>query len=326
MRPLPNIEKFKEGILSGNIALLSRAITLVESERIEHKRLATQLLDSILPFAGNAMRIGITGVPGVGKSTFIEVFGMHLINQGQKVAVLAIDPSSSVSKGSILGDKTRMEKLSVNHNAFIRPTASGGNLGGLSYKTREVSLLCEAAGFNTIIIETVGVGQSETEVHDLCDFFLLLMLAGAGDELQGIKRGIMEMADGLVINKADGENVLQAKIARAEYARSLHFLPSKSSGWQPEVLITSAIEQIGIPEVAEMIAKFKFVQQKTGQFEQRRKEQNLKAFNRLLQEVLYRNLLEQSGLGANVEKLKDDVSQGKLNPYSAIVQLFPNLQ
>ncbi|HRP90860.1 MAG TPA: methylmalonyl Co-A mutase-associated GTPase MeaB [Edaphocola sp.] len=326
MRPLPDIQLMKAGVLSGDIAILSRAITLVESQRLEHKRLATQLLDEILPYSGKAMRIGITGVPGVGKSTFIEAFGLHLIAQGQKVAVLAIDPSSSVSKGSILGDKTRMEQLSVHPRAFIRPTASSGNLGGLAYKTREVSLLCEAAGYNTVIIETVGVGQSETEVHDLCDFFLLLMLAGAGDELQGIKRGIMEMADGLIINKSDGDNVRQSKIARAEYSRALHFLPPKESGWRPEVLITSAIEQKGITEVSVMINKFKVLQQQSGHFETRRKAQQLKAFNRLLQEALYRNLLEQNGLVQTIKVLEEAVLQGKMNPYSAIIQLFPNMK
>ena len=256
LRPLPDIQLLKEGLLKGDIASLSRAITLIESTHPKHQALAAQLLDQVLPYSGKAMRIGITGVPGVGKSTFIESFGMHLIGLGKKVAVLAIDPSSNISKGSILGDKTRMEQLSVAPNAFIRPSAAAGSLGGLTYKTREASLLCEAAGFDIIIIETVGVGQSETEVRNICDFFLLLMLAGAGDELQGIKRGIMEMADGLVITKADGNNVQKAKSARSEYARALHFLPPAASGWHPEVSLCSSIDGTGIEAAYAMIENF----------------------------------------------------------------------
>lgn len=256
MSRLLSIQEYITGLKAGNIAVLSKAITLIESSKLEHKQLAQELIDAILPFAGKSVRIGITGVPGVGKSTFIESFGMHLIAEGKKVAVLAIDPSSSISKGSILGDKTRMEKLSIHPNAFIRPSASSGSLGGVTYKTHEATLLCEAAGFDTIIIETVGVGQSETEVSTITDFFLLLMLAGAGDELQGIKRGIMEMADGIAITKADGANATKAKGARAEYANALHFLPPSESGWIPEVKTCSSYEGIGINEIHEMIEKF----------------------------------------------------------------------
>jgi LAO/AO transport system kinase len=325
LRALPNIAELKEGILAGNIAALSRAITLIESTAVKHEPLAAALLDSLLPFTGKAIRIGITGVPGVGKSTFIESFGMHMIKQGKKVAVLAIDPSSSISKGSILGDKTRMEQLSVAKNAYIRPSAASGSLGGLTYKTREAALLCEAAGFDTIIIETVGVGQSETEVRHICDFFLLLMLAGAGDELQGIKRGIMEMADGLVITKADGNNILKAKSARSEYARALHFLPPNSSGWHPEVHTCSSTEMKGIEEVQKMIDKFYHHQINNGFFESRRQEQNLLAFQRLLHEALFKRLLHQQGLQQTVTQLEEEVKMGKLNPYSAVRKLVARI-
>lgn len=321
LRPLPDIQLLTEGILKGDIALLSRAITLIESTHPKHQALAAELLDRILPYSGKAMRIGITGVPGVGKSTFIESFGMHLISLGKKVAVLAIDPSSNISKGSILGDKTRMEQLSVAPNAFIRPSAAAGSLGGLTYKTREASLLCEAAGFDIVIIETVGVGQSETEVRNICDFFLLLMLAGAGDELQGIKRGIMEMADGLVITKADGNNVLKAKSARAEYARALHFLPPAASGWHPEVGLCSSIDGSGIEAAYAMIEKFQQHQISNGYFETRRKEQNLSAFRRLLQEVLFQNLLTRSGLKEQISTLEKAVTEGRQNPYSAVMDI-----
>jgi len=325
LRPLPDIEILVNGILNGDIALLSRAITLIESTHPVHQALAAKLLDRVLPYSGKAMRIGITGVPGVGKSTFIESFGMHLIGLGKKVAVLAIDPSSNISKGSILGDKTRMEQLSVAPNAFIRPSAAAGSLGGLTYKTREASLLCEAAGFDIIIIETVGVGQSETEVRNICDFFLLLMLAGAGDELQGIKRGIMEMADGLVITKADGANVQKAKSARSEYARALHFLPPHVSGWYPEVSICSSIDGSGIEAVYAMIEKFEQHQVSNGYFETRRKEQNLSAFRRLLREVLYQHLLSRNGLKEHISSLEQAVADGRQNPYSAVLDIQKTL-
>lgn len=325
LRPLPDIQLLKEGLLKGDIAALSRAITLIESTHPKHQPLAAQLLDHVLPYSGKAMRIGITGVPGVGKSTFIESFGMHLIGLGKKVAVLAIDPSSNISKGSILGDKTRMEQLSVAPNAFIRPSAAAGSLGGLTYKTREASLLCEAAGFDIIIIETVGVGQSETEVRNICDFFLLLMLAGAGDELQGIKRGIMEMADGLVITKADGSNVQKAKSARSEYARALHFLPPAVSGWHPEVSLCSSIDGTGIEAVYAMIEKFQQHQVSNGYFDIRRKEQNLSAFRRLLQETLFQHLLTRSGLREQINQLELAVTEGRQNPYSAVMNIRQTL-
>ncbi len=318
MRHKLNIPDYIDGLKQGNIATLSRAITLIESSRAEHQQLATELIDAILPMTGNAVRIGITGVPGVGKSTFIESYGMHLIGKGRKVAVLAIDPSSSISKGSILGDKTRMEQLSVHPAAFIRPSAASGSLGGVTYKTREATLLCEAAGFDTIIIETVGVGQSETEVSHITDFFLLLMLAGAGDELQGIKRGIMEMADGLVITKANGNNIDKAKLARGEYARALHFLPPHPSGWVPEVKICSSYEHSGIGEVDGMIEKYIQHQTANGYLERKRQEQNLFAFQRLLNEQLRQVLFSRPGLKEQILQLEQDIASGQISPYSAV--------
>lgn len=321
MPKLLHIQDYIAGLKAGNIAVLSRAITLIESTRPEHQLLATSLIDAILPLTGSSVRIGITGVPGVGKSTFIESFGMHCIQEGKKVAVLAIDPSSSLSKGSILGDKTRMEQLSVHPDAFIRPSAAAGSLGGITYKTREATLLCEAAGFDTIIIETVGVGQSETEVSQITDFFLLLMLAGAGDELQGIKRGIMEMADGLIITKADGNNINKAKSARTEYARALHFLPPSPSGWIPQVMISSSYENSGIGEVVQMISKFVQHQTLNGYFLKRRKEQNQQAFQRLLQEYLNRHFLLKPEIRERIKNLELAIYSGETTPYSAVQQL-----
>ena len=240
-------------IISGNHTALSQGITLVESTSPKHQQQAQQLIELCLPKANNSVRIGITGVPGVGKSTFIEAIGTYLTEQNKKVAVLAVDPTSSLSHGSILGDKTRMDNLSQNPNAFIRPSASGDSLGGVARKTREAIILCEAAGFDTIIIETVGVGQSETIVHSMVDFFLLLKLAGAGDELQGIKRGIIEMADAIVINKADGGNEKAAKLAKTAFAKALHLYPPKESDWNPKVTTCSAIEQKGIKEIWSLI-------------------------------------------------------------------------
>ncbi len=320
-----SLQAYIDGLQSSNIAMLSRAITLIESTRPAHQETAARLIDAILPFTGQSMRIGITGVPGVGKSTFIEAFGMHLIDEGKKVAVLAIDPSSSISKGSILGDKTRMEKLSVHPAAFIRPSAASGSLGGVTYKTREATLLCEAAGFDTIIIETVGVGQSETEVSHITDFFLLLMLAGAGDELQGIKRGIMEMADGLVITKADGNNIEKAKAARSEYARALHFLPPQASGWIPEVKVSSSYDHTGITEVTRMIEKYRQHQTTNGYFDKKRQEQNLFAFQRLLTEQLNRMLYSKPGLKQEIHRVEEEISKGTISPYSAVNRIVQQL-
>jgi len=255
-RPKLSVEEYVSGILDGNVTILSQAVTMVESAKPEHQQIAQQIIEKCLPYAGNSIRLGITGVPGAGKSTFIESLGMHIIGNGGKLAVLAIDPSSERSKGSILGDKTRMEKLSGEQDAYIRPSPSAGSLGGVARKTRETIVLCEAAGFDTIFIETVGVGQSETAVHSMVDFFLLLMLAGAGDELQGIKRGIMEMADAITINKADGNNINRAKLAQTEYRSALHLFPPTKSGWVPEVKTCSALHHEGVAEIWEMVQNY----------------------------------------------------------------------
>ena len=269
-----SVDEYVAGILKGDIAILSQAVTLVESSLPEHQDIAQQVIEKCLPYTGRSIRIGITGVPGAGKSTFIEALGMYLVKQNHKLAVLAIDPSSERSKGSILGDKTRMEELSVAKNAFIRPSPSAGSLGGVARKTRESIILCEAAGFDTIFVETVGVGQSETAVHSMVDFFLLLQLAGTGDELQGIKRGIMEMADGIAINKCDGSNVEKAMVAKSQYQNALHLFPLSESGWSPEVYPCSSVENTGIAEVWEMVMRFITHVKANGHFEKQRNEQS----------------------------------------------------
>jgi LAO/AO transport system kinase len=272
-KPMPSVSEMVEGILAGNVTMLSRAVTLVESLTPEHQALAQEVIARCLPHSGKSRRIGITGVPGAGKSTSIDVFGLHVLKRGGKLAVLAIDPSSERTKGSILGDKTRMEKLSTHPGAFIRPSPSAGSLGGVARKTRETVVLCEAAGFDNIFIETVGVGQSETAVHSMVDFFLLIQLAGTGDELQGIKRGIMEMADGIVINKADGDNVGPAQLAQAQFRSALHLFPPTTSGWMPEVLTYSGYYELGIAEVWQMIDRYFDFVKGNGYFEQKRREQ-----------------------------------------------------
>lgn len=269
-----DITQLSKDLIKGNSTAISRAITLVESQNNKHQKQVKQLIKDCLPKAGNSIRIGITGVPGVGKSTFIERFGLHLVAEGYRVAVLAVDPSSSISGGSILGDKTRMENLVQSPNAFIRPTASGTSLGGVARKTRESIILCEAAGYDVILIETVGVGQSETAVHSMTDFFLLLKLAGAGDELQGIKRGIIEMADAIVINKADGQNLDAAKKAKIEFNRALHMYPPKDNNWSPKVILASALKGKGIPEIWHLILKFVKQTKQDKHFEANRLTQN----------------------------------------------------
>ncbi len=272
-RQLYSTQDYVSGIISGNRALLSQSITLLESTRPEHQQLAQEILEACLPHSSNSVRIGITGTPGVGKSTFIEAFGLHLIAQGRRLAVLAIDPSSQLSKGSILGDKTRMAQLANQQAAFIRPSAASGSLGGVAHKTRETLLLCEAAGYDTILIETVGVGQSETAVRSMVDCFLLLLQPGAGDELQGIKRGIVEMADILAVNKADGERIALAKRAQQEYRNALHLFPAKASNWTPQVLTCSATTGENIPHIWQIIEDFCKFTQANGYFERNRSEQ-----------------------------------------------------
>ncbi len=265
--------EFVEGIVKGDVTVLSQAVTLVESVKPEHQALAQEVIEKCLPYSGNSVRIGISGVPGAGKSTSIDEFGLHVLKRGGKLAVLAIDPSSERSKGSILGDKTRMEKLSVHPDSFIRPSPSAGSLGGVARKTRETIILCEAAGFDKIFVETVGVGQSETAVHSMVDFFLLIQLAGTGDELQGIKRGIMEMADGIIINKADGNNIEKAKLAAAHFRNALHLFPAPESGWTPQVLTYSGFYAIGIKEIWDMVYQYIDFVKANGYFDYRRNEQ-----------------------------------------------------
>ena len=272
-KPIPAPGEMVERIIKGDVTMLWRAVTLVESINPEHEPIAQEVIEKCLPYSGNSRRIGITGVPGAGKSTSIDVFGLHVLKDGGKLAVLAIDPSSERTKGSILGDKTRMEKLSVHPNAFIRPSPSAGSLGGVARKTRETIVLCEAAGYNNIFVETVGVGQSETAVHSMVDFFLLIQLAGTGDELQGIKRGIMEMADGIVINKCDGDNIDRARLAQAQFRSALRLFPPTASGFQPEVLTYSGYYEIGIAEVWEMIDRYFAFVKENGYFEKKRHEQ-----------------------------------------------------
>lgn len=299
--------EFVDGILKGDITILSQAVTLIESAKLEHHAMAQEIIERCLPYAGNAIRIGITGVPGAGKSTSIDAFGMYLTGLGRKLAVLAIDPSSERSKGSILGDKTRMEELSRDPNAFIRPSPSAGSLGGVARKTRETIILCEAAGFDTIFVETVGVGQSETAVHSMVDFFLLIQLAGTGDELQGIKRGIMEMADGIIINKADGDNIEKAKLAQSHFRNALHLFPPAESGWFPKVLTYSGYYGLGIKEIWDMIYEYVQFTKENHFFDYKRNEQSkywmYETINEALKSNFYNNLAVASKLKTTEEQV-----------------------
>lgn len=305
---------YVQGILSNNMSILSRAITLVESQNKAHQELAQQILDTLIPKTGNSFRLGVTGVPGVGKSTFIESFGKEIIARGYKLAVLAIDPSSNKSKGSILGDKTRMEELSTLQNVYIRPSPSSGTLGGITQATYETILLCEAAGYDFIIVETVGVGQSEVAVSKITDFFLLLMLAGAGDELQGIKRGIMEMADALVITKADGDNLNKAKAARSEYAHAIHLLQAPESGWIPRTLMCSAIENSGMNTVVDMIEEYKKFSTTNTYFQKKRKEQLFELFLSTVDEQLKERFYSNPEVKSQIERMRNDTN---IQPFSA---------
>jgi LAO/AO transport system kinase len=309
---------YADGVLKGDVAVLSRAITLIESQNENHRKLAQQVLDKVISATGRSFRLGITGVPGVGKSTFIESFGKIVTREGHKLAVLAVDPSSSKSKGSILGDKTRMETLSVSPNVYIRPSPSGGALGGVTRMTYETILLCEAAGFDFIIIETVGVGQSEIAVSRITDFFLLLMLAGAGDELQGIKRGIMEMADALVITKADGNNTDKAKAARSEYAHAMHLLQAADSGWIPRVLTCSSVTGEGLEEIWKMITEYRKLTVSNNYFVTRRKEQQME----ILKEALNAAILKKFYQKHDIEKVLSAFRQMDIpNPFKEVDKL-----
>jgi LAO/AO transport system kinase len=316
------IPEYRDGLTAGDRVILSKAITLVESNLPNDQFMAGQLIDDIISKTGNSIRIGITGAPGVGKSTFIEAFGNMLTEEGKKIAILTIDPSSQLTKGSILGDKTRMESLSKNPNAYIRPTASGNVLGGTGGNTREAMLLCEAAGFDVIIIETVGVGQSEVNVRNMVDFFLLLMLAGAGDELQGIKKGIMEMADAIVITKADEDNIQNATRAQADFQHALHLLASKSSGWNPTVATCSALTNKGISDVWELVLKFKTKTETSGFFERQRNEQSVQWFNEYFQQLLLNDFQRNESLQNKLKKLSTSVREHMISPYAAAKQLL----
>ena len=310
-------QAYIDGVLSGDRVILSRAITIIESNLESDKLLAKDIIQAILPASGNSLRIGITGVPGVGKSTFIEAFGKHLITQGYKVAILSIDPSSQRSKGSILGDKTRMEELSNLENAYIRPSASGETLGGVANKTAESMLLCEAAGYDAILIETVGVGQSETAVHGMTDFFLLLMLAGAGDELQGIKKGIMEMADMVVINKADGDNIRKSEIARLQYQNALHIFPQSESGWEPVVTKASSTNNTGINKVWDEIIKYKQLVTENGYFIKNRNHQKIRWMYDNINEEIKHMFYGSKDIKNKLSVLEKDIIASEISPVKA---------
>ncbi|PID60333.1 MAG: methylmalonyl Co-A mutase-associated GTPase MeaB [Ignavibacteriae bacterium] len=313
----PTVEEFAEGVLKGDTNFLARCITLIESNSPKHHQKAAEVLDKLLPHAGNSIRLGISGVPGAGKSTLIEALGIYLIKQGHKVAVLTVDPSSSVSKGSILGDKTRMENLSREKNCFIRPSPSGGNLGGVTRKTRETITACEAAGFDVIIIETVGVGQSEITVRTMVDFFLLIMIAGAGDELQGIKKGIIEISDALVFNKADGSNLQRAKIARAEFANAIHYLQPYIKGWTPKVLTSSALENKGIDKIWEMILEFVEFTKKENIFEKQRKGQALEWMHSLIKESIINQFYSNPDVSKEISAIEKALTSDEIRATSA---------
>jgi len=311
-----------EEILAGNRISLARGITLVESNSEQHFHESQKMLEKLLPHTGKAIRIGITGVPGAGKSTFIEAFGSYLCRNDLKVAVLAVDPTSSLTGGSILGDKTRMEQLARNPKAFIRPSPSGGKLGGVHRKTRETMLLCEAAGFDVILVETVGVGQSEVIVRDMVDFFMLLVLTGAGDELQGMKKGIMELADAVIINKADGANEVAAEKTRAEYNRILHFLQPATKGWETKALKCSSLKEIGISDIWELILNFERVTQKSGVFSDRRRLQMKEWIHSMIVDQLQISFFHDTRVKSILPKIENEVISGSRPVAAAVDELF----
>ena len=317
-----SIEELSDGIRSGNRSMLARAITLVESNAVHHQEESQQLLDSLMDLTGNSLRIGITGVPGAGKSTLIDTFGSMLCDQGHKVAVLAVDPSSSVTKGSILGDKTRMKKLIQRTNAYVRPSPTGGCLGGVARKSRETVLLCEAFGFDVILLETVGVGQSEVTVRSMVDFFLLVLISGAGDELQGIKKGVIELADVIVVNKADGDNIERARLARADYNRVLGFLNPFTEGWKTKALNASARTGDGVQEMWQLIQEFQKQTTASGVFERRRREQNLDWMRGLIDEALRRQFFADEEIKQKLDGISSLVARGEMPPVKAVESLM----
>jgi len=322
-RQAMSVNDMVEGILKGNITVLSQAVTLVESINPDHYAKAQEVIEKCLPHSGNSIRVGISGVPGAGKSTSIDLFGLHVLDRyGGKLAVLAIDPSSERSKGSILGDKTRMEKLSIREEAFIRPSPTAGSLGGVARKTRETIILCEAAGFDKIFVETVGVGQSETACHSMVDFFLLIQLAGTGDELQGIKRGIMEIADGIIINKCDGENVDKCKLAATSFRNALHFFPPSDSGWMPKVLCYSGFYGTGIREIWDMIYEYMRFVKDNGYFEYRRNEQNRYWMYESINEKLRSSFYNNPAIEGRLNTAERAVLAGKKTSFAAARELL----
>ncbi|MBP9995449.1 MAG: methylmalonyl Co-A mutase-associated GTPase MeaB [bacterium] len=316
------LNTYVDGILAGDITILSKAITLVESSLPAHQKLAQEIIAECIPHSGKALRLGITGVPGAGKSTFIEALGMELVGRGKKVAVLAIDPSSQRSKGSILGDKTRMEELSQQRNAYIRPSASAGTLGGVARKTREAIILCEAAGFDTIIVETVGVGQSETAVYSMVDYFLLILIGGAGDELQGIKRGIMEMADGIVVNKADGDNVNRANRAAAEIKNAVHLFPPTESGQEVKVTTCSALTHYNVPEVWDMIEGHVGNIRESGYLNAKRSRQDVQMMLDTIENTLKSDFYENTLVKDLLKLVEDDVENKRVSAYEGARRLL----
>jgi LAO/AO transport system kinase len=318
-------DEYVEGVLKGDRVILARAITLIESQSLAHYEISQEVLNKLLPHTGKSLRIGITGVPGAGKSTLIEALGLYLISQGHKVAVLAVDPSSSVTGGSVLGDKTRMEELSRQQNAFIRPTPSGCELGGVAFKSREAILVCEAAGYDVILIETVGVGQSEIAVRSMVDFFLLVMIAGAGDELQGIKKGVIEIADALVVNKADGDNIQKAKLAQAEYAHALRYLTPTTRGWRPKAYTCSAYTKEGIPELWNVIKDFEKITKDNGFFYERRKQQNIDWVFSMIEAKLKKLFYNNPAVLVHLDEIRNAVLNNQLLPTTAadkLIQFF----
>lgn len=312
-----DVQYYTEGILAGNRVVLSQAITLVESRLPQHQTLAQTIIETCLPYTGKSIRVGITGVPGVGKSTFIDAFGMKILEEGRKMAILAIDPSSQISKGSILGDKTRMAQLSVTPNAYIRPSPAGDSLGGVTRKTRETILLCEAAGFDLILVETVGVGQSEVAVHSMVDFFLLLLLPGAGDELQGIKRGIVEMADLIAVNKSDGDNAQKALHSAADYRNALHLFPPKESNWIPPVVTCSAINGVGLDGIWQKILDYQIFTQSNGFFAHQRQQQIKNWFRDSIEQLLTNQFYQSPGLQNELTNMEQKVLNQELSPTHA---------
>ena len=317
----PNLTTLAQGIRAGERAVLARAITLIESRRAEHQRTAHRLVQELLPYTGKAIRVGITGAPGVGKSTTIDTLGTHLTQRGHKVAVLAVDPASTRTGGSILGDKTRMARLAGDPDAFVRPSPSSGTLGGVAAKTRESMLLCEAAGHDVILVETVGIGQSETAVADMSDFFLVLMLPGAGDALQGLKKGIVELADMIAVNKADGDNVARAKAAAAEYGAALHILGRSSPNWAPPVVTYSALAGEGIASLWEQILAHRRAMNASGEFGERRRQQQVKWMWAMLEERLFSRLRSNPAVKAKLPRLEAAVAEGRLSPALAVEEI-----